>query len=170
MFFHVSLDHEILLHPRYFGPQLIKTVRRMLFNEVEGKCIGRYGYVIAVTSIDNIGVGKIQPGRGYVIFPVKYHAIVFRPFKHEVVEAIITQVTKMGIFCKIGPLTCFISRHSIPRDMEYDPSANPPCYKKKDDDLMIQPEDSIRVKIAGLQVDAKDFFAVGTLMDDYLGN
>ncbi|CAF5191703.1 unnamed protein product, partial [Rotaria sp. Silwood1] len=66
----------------------------MLFNEVEGKCIGRYGYVIAVTSIDNIGVGKIQPGRGYVIFPVKYHAIVFRPFKHEVVEAIITQVTK----------------------------------------------------------------------------
>ncbi len=34
-------------------------------------------------------------GRGYVIFPVKYHAIVFRPFKHEVVEAIITQVTKV---------------------------------------------------------------------------
>ena len=23
----------------------------------------RYGYVIAVTSIDNIGVGKIQPGK-----------------------------------------------------------------------------------------------------------
>ena len=136
----------------------------MLFDEVEGKCIGksvssatrlaytppfddRYGYVIAVTSLDNIGVGKIQPGddersidrpyanfllclgRGYVIFPVKYHAIVFRPFKHEVVDAIVTQVTKvrrftsssssrrrlylfqMGIFCKAGPLTCFISRH-----------------------------------------------------------
>jgi DNA-directed RNA polymerase subunit E'/Rpb7 len=36
-------------------------------------------------------------GRGYVIFPVKYHAIVFRPFKHEVVEAIITQVTKVKL-------------------------------------------------------------------------
>lgn len=74
----------------------------------------RYGYVIAVTSIDSVGVGKIQPGkqndgnflektkeilifigRGYVIFPVKYHAIVFRPFKHEVVEAIIDRVTKV---------------------------------------------------------------------------
>jgi hypothetical protein len=62
--------------------------------------------------------------------------------------------------------------------MEYDPSSNPPCYKKKDDvrnnfifhwnfdrvlsfqDLMIQPDDSIRVKIAGLQVDAKDFVCI----------
>lgn len=34
----------------------------MLLNEVEGKCVGKYGYVIAVTSLDNIGVGKIQPG------------------------------------------------------------------------------------------------------------
>jgi DNA-directed RNA polymerase subunit E'/Rpb7 len=32
-----------------------------------------------------------------VIFPVKYHAIVFRPFKHEVVEAIVTQVTKVKL-------------------------------------------------------------------------
>ncbi len=28
----------------------------------------RYGYVIAVTSIDNIGVGKIQPGKKKISF------------------------------------------------------------------------------------------------------
>ena len=32
----------------------------------------RYGFVIAVTTIDNIGVGEIQPGRGFVVYPVKY--------------------------------------------------------------------------------------------------
>ena len=32
----------------------------------------RYGFIIAVTTIDNIGVGHIQPGRGFVVYPVKY--------------------------------------------------------------------------------------------------
>ena len=60
--------------------------------------------------------------------------------------------------------------------MEHDASANPPCYRKKDDvradrcspvsvaprlflsqDSTIQTDDNIRVKIAGLQVDAKEF-------------
>ncbi|ETE61990.1 DNA-directed RNA polymerase II subunit RPB7, partial [Ophiophagus hannah] len=56
----------------------------------------RYGFVIAVTTIDNIGAGVIQPGRGFVLYPVKYKAIVFRPFKGEVVDAIVTQVNKVS--------------------------------------------------------------------------
>lgn len=55
----------------------------------------RYGFVIAVTSIDNIGAGLIQPGQGFVVYPVKYKAIVFRPFKGEVLDAIVTQVNKV---------------------------------------------------------------------------
>lgn len=57
----------------------------------------RYGFVIAVTTIDNIGAGVIQPGRGFVLYPVKYRAIVFRPFKGEVVDAVVTQVNKVWI-------------------------------------------------------------------------
>lgn len=37
----------------------------------------------------------IQPGRGFVLYPVKYKAIVFRPFKGEVVDAVVTQVNKV---------------------------------------------------------------------------
>ena len=58
-------------------------------------CLCRYGFVIAVTTIDNIGAGVIQPGRGFVLYPVKYKAIVFRPFKGEVVDAVVTQVNKV---------------------------------------------------------------------------
>jgi len=60
----------------------------------------RYGFVIAVTTIDNIGAGVIQPGRGFVVYPVKYKAIVFRPFKGEVLDAVVTQVNKVR-FSKI---------------------------------------------------------------------
>ena len=40
MFYHISLDHQIMLHPRYFGPQLMDTVKQKLFTEVEGTCTG----------------------------------------------------------------------------------------------------------------------------------
>lgn len=57
--------------------------------------------MIAVTTIDNIGAGVIQPGRGFVLYPVKYKAIVFRPFKGEVVDAVVTQVNKVRDFMYI---------------------------------------------------------------------
>ena len=38
------------------------------------------------------GAGLIQPGQGFVVYPVKYKAIVFRPFKGEVLDAVVTQV------------------------------------------------------------------------------
>ncbi|CAM5155011.1 unnamed protein product [Natator depressus] len=169
MFYHISLEHEILLHPRYFGPNLLNTVKQKLFTEVEGTCTGKYGFVIAVTTIDNIGAGVIQPGRGFVLYPVKYKAIVFRPFKGEVVDAVVTQVNKVGLFTEIGPMSCFISRHSIPSEMEFDPNSNPPCYKTVDEDIVIQQDDEIRLKIVGTRVDKNDIFAIGSLMDDYLG-
>ncbi|CAH3173668.1 unnamed protein product, partial [Porites evermanni] len=164
----ISLEHEILLHPRYFGPNLLQTVKQKLFTEVEGTCSGKYGFIIAVTTIDNIGVGHIQPGRGFVVYPVKYKAIVFRPFKGEVLDAVVTQVNKVGLFTDIGPLSCFVSRHSIPSDMEFDPNSNPPCYKTQDEDIVIQQDDEIRLRIVGTRVDANDIFAIGSLMDDYL--
>ncbi|XP_013775325.1 DNA-directed RNA polymerase II subunit RPB7-like [Limulus polyphemus] len=75
----------------------------------------------------------------------------------------------VGLFTQIGPLSCFISKHSIPSDMEYAPDGNPPCYKSQDEDVVIQQDDKIRLKIVGTRVDATDIFAIGTLMDDYLG-
>jgi len=169
MFYHIPLEHEILLHPKYFGPALLDTVKQKLFAEVEGTCTGKHGFVIAVTSISEIGDGMIQPGRGFVLYPIKYKAIVFRPFKGEVVDAVVTGVNKVGLFTEIGPMTCFISKHSIPEDMKYDPESKPPCYRTNDDDVIIQKEDEIRLKIVGTRVDAKDIFAIGSLMDDFLG-
>lgn len=89
----------------------METVKQKLYTEVEGTCTGKYGFVIAVTTIDSIGSGVIQPGQGFVVYPVKYKAIVFRPFKGEVLDAVVTQVNKVGMFAEIGPLSCFISHH-----------------------------------------------------------
>ena len=43
------------------------------------------------------------------------------------------------------------------------------CYQNQDEGIVIQKEDEIRLKIIGTRVDANDIFAVGSLMDDFLG-
>ncbi len=112
---------------------MLDTVKQKLLSEVEGTCSGKYGFIIAITTIDNIGSGMIQPGRGYVVYPVEYEAIVFRPFKGEVLDATVSQVNKIGLRCEIGPLECFVSRHCIPAEMEFDANSSSPCYKSKDE-------------------------------------
>ena len=39
-------------------------------------CQYRCGFVIAVTTIESIGDGFIQPGRGFVVYPVKYKVLI----------------------------------------------------------------------------------------------
>lgn len=58
--------------PAYFGARIREFLRQRLYEEVEGTCSGRYGYIIAVASIDDIGSGRIQEGRGFAEYIVKY--------------------------------------------------------------------------------------------------
>lgn len=90
-----------------------------------GTCSGRYGFIITVTQVQDIGKGKVLEGSGFVVFPIKFSAIVFKPFKGEVLDAVVTQVDKvltnmslhgltlvqMGFFAAAGPLQIFVSKH-----------------------------------------------------------
>ncbi|CAO3618566.1 unnamed protein product [Mucor fragilis] len=111
MFFLKELTHTISLHPSYFGPNMQGQLKDKLYADVEGTCTGRYGYVITVLSLNNIGKGKILPGSGLAEFKVNYQAIVFKPYKGEVLDAIVTTVNKMGFFADVGPLQVFVSNH-----------------------------------------------------------
>ncbi|KAI8646833.1 DNA-directed RNA polymerase II subunit [Parasitella parasitica] len=167
MFFLKELTHTISLHPSYFGPNMQGQLKDKLYADVEGTCTGRYGYVITVLSLNNIGKGKILPGSGLAEFRVNYQAIVFKPYKGEVLDAVVTTVNKMGFFADVGPLQVFVSNHLIPTDMRFDANGNPPCYSSEDQ--VIQKDVQVRLKLVGTRVDATEIFAIGTIKEDYLG-
>jgi len=100
---------------------------------------------------------------------VKFKAIVFRPFKNEVVDAIVSQVTKMGFFAEVGPLQVFISKHLIPADMSFDAAANPPCFVSDDGSVKIEKDCEVRLKVVGTRVDANEIFSIGSIKEDFLG-
>ncbi|KAI7982503.1 hypothetical protein LOK49_LG15G01328 [Camellia lanceoleosa] len=119
--------------------------------DVEGTCSGRHGFVVAITGIENVGKGLIRDGTGFVTFPVKYQCVVFRPFKGEILEAVVTMVNKL-----------------IPDDLEFQ-SGDMPNYTTSDGSVKIQKESEVRLKIIGTRVDATEIFCIGTIKDDFLG-
>lgn len=42
-----------------------------------------------------LGQGLLMEGTGMARFKVRYHCIVFRPFKNEVMDAVVTAVTNV---------------------------------------------------------------------------
>ncbi|KDE08023.1 DNA-directed RNA polymerase II subunit rpb7 [Microbotryum lychnidis-dioicae p1A1 Lamole] len=167
MFFLKELVQVVTLHPSYFTPALKDYLHTRLRDTVEGSCSGKLGYIISVLSIDDIGRGKVIEGGAE--FRISYKAIVYRPFRGEVVDGVVASVNKMGVFADVGPLQCFISTHLIPSDFAFDPNANPPCLTSAEENLTIEKGAHIRLKIVGTRVDATEIFAIGTIKEDYLG-
>ncbi|KAI5477931.1 DNA-directed RNA polymerase II subunit RPB7 [Pseudohyphozyma bogoriensis] len=167
MFFLTELERTLTLSPSYFTPTLKAYLHTLLYHTVEGTCSGQIGYIIAVMGVTEVGQGKIVGGQAE--FNIKYSAIVYRPFKNEVVDGVVASVNKMGIFADVGPLTCFVSTHLIPPDFKFDPNANPPCFTSTEDTLKIEKGSKLRLKIVGTRVDATEIFAIGTIKEDYLG-
>ena len=53
----------------------------------------RYGFIVAVTKVIEIGRGKLSDaGDGLANFPIRYSAVIFKPFRGEVMDCVVTQV------------------------------------------------------------------------------
>lgn len=169
MFFLKDLSLNLTLHPSYFGPQMDQYLRDKLLSDVEGTCTGQFGYIVCVLDCMNIDVGRgrIIPTTGMAEFEVKYRAVVWKPFKGEVVDGIVTTVNKMGFFADVGPLSVFVSTHLISSDMKFNPSANPPAYVSPDE--TIEKGSRVRLKIVGTRTDVNEIYAIGSIKEDYLG-
>ncbi|KAK7677993.1 DNA-directed RNA polymerase II subunit [Cerrena zonata] len=106
----------------------------------------------------DVGKGRIIPGSGMAEFEVKYRAVVWKPFKGEVVDAVVTTVNKMGFFADYS---------FDPSDMRFNPSANPPAYVSAEEN--IEKGSRVRLKIVGTRTDVNEIYAIGSIKEDYLG-
>jgi DNA-directed RNA polymerase II subunit RPB7 len=86
------------MHPSYFNAALSGHLSSELRRQVEGSCSGRLGYIIAVIQED-AGESGYHRGRimedGQAVFTIRYRAIVYRPFRGEVVDGVVSSVNKV---------------------------------------------------------------------------
>lgn len=168
MFFLKDEEHTVSLHPSYFGPMVRKYLVNRLIEDVEGKHNGEY-YVLAVLDNIDYSEGKVTPGTGQGEYKIHYRAIVFKPFRGEVVDGMIETVAENGMFVDVGPLSCFVARPNIPSGMKYNPNATPPSWIDEDGRPVGRGQ-PIRIKITGLRTElGGKMFGIGTIKEDYLG-
>lgn len=155
MYFLKELTHTIQLEPKKFGPNLENEVRTKLFETVEGSCVGEIGYIIEVVDIIDVGEGTLMPTYGYAVYNIRYNAVVFKPFRNEVLDASVINVNKMGFFAVVGPLNVFVSNHLIPLDLQFDPNSNPPAFVSEDQSTRIRKSSAVRLRVVGLKIEAR---------------
>lgn len=165
-FFVVSMHRHVHIHPRFFGAKLQEMLTQRLTLEVEGTFAGRYGFVIAVLHvITPIPNGELDDATGHAVFPLKYQAIVFRPFKGEVLDSVVTRLLPYGFFAESGPLNVFVTSKLMPEGMTFDDQ----MWKSNDDVDVIKVGTAVRLRIIGLKIEATEINATGSISDPFLG-
>lgn len=87
MFFLHEMERVMSLHPSFFGPNTKNYIRDTLIHDVEGQTLGTY-YVVCVMNIDPVDIseGRVIPGSAMAEYTVHYKAVVWKPFKGEIVR------------------------------------------------------------------------------------
>ncbi|KAF2836504.1 DNA-directed RNA polymerase II 19 kDa polypeptide [Patellaria atrata CBS 101060] len=174
MFFLHEMERTILIHPSFFGPRMRDYIDTQLLHDVEGKNAGSY-FIICVMEGYHVSEGRVVPGSSHAEYTVHYRAVVWRPFKGEVVngklkqlDGIVTSVVETGFFVDVGPISAFVAKTMIPSDIKFDGNATPAQWTDNADQV-IEKGTHIRLKVKGIRVELGSMFAIATIKEDYLG-
>jgi len=171
MFFVKKLKRDILLEPIHLGPKMKKKVEWRLREELEGRCLGKHGYIVQILALDE---GAIEPGKidndfGSVHMTVTYQAIMLRPFKNEVLDTVVFNAADdNGFFARIGPLEVYVHKYNMPEDMRFD-NEKGDAWVSTDGEVEIKEGSIVRLRIIGVSVDAGQMNAMGSIKDAFLG-
>ena len=149
------------------GPNLSFLIKANLIEKVQGTVTEKYGYVVCVLKVEEIGPGKVVDTSGDVLFFIKYKAIIMKPFVGEVCDGLVTMVEKHGVHVEVGPMKVFISKGLFPPDYVFDETSSSFIGETIDDKVGMNSE--VRFKIQGLNFERKEFYATGTMAENYLG-
>jgi DNA-directed RNA polymerase II subunit RPB7 len=168
MYFVVSDKKSIAMRPCDLGPFFHLRLEARLRHELEGSLSKNHdGTIVYIFRITDKSKPRIQDGTGFAIVEVSFEAIVFRPFKNEVIDCVVSEVTRLGFFAYFGPMKVFVSKSSIPEDLQFHAETN--RLSNADSTQIIAVDSEVRVRILGVRRDGTQLFSIGTIDDDYLG-
>ncbi|PON69801.1 RNA polymerase Rpb [Parasponia andersonii] len=173
MFLKVKLPWNVVIPAESLdtkGLVLQKSIIIRLLDEFAAKKATKdLGYLLAVTTLDHIGEGKVRQQSGDVLFPVVFSGITFKIFRGEILEGVVHKVLKHGVFLKCGPIeNAYLSCIKMP-GYSYTVGENPVFRSEKQP--TIEKDVVVRVIVIGTKwLEAeREFQALVSLDGDYLG-
>ncbi|XP_031403034.1 DNA-directed RNA polymerase V subunit 7-like [Punica granatum] len=173
MFLEVQLPWNVIIPAENLDEKGLMLQRsiiiRLLDDFASKKATKELGYYLAVTTLLNIGEGKVRQHTGDILFPVVFRGITFNLFRGEIVEGVVHKVLKHGVFLRCGPMEhIYLSSTKMP-DYRYVPGENPVFLNEKlskiGKDAMVR---VIVLATMWLEVE-REFRALVSLEGDFLG-
>ncbi|WCJ18803.1 DNA-directed RNA polymerase V subunit 7 [Euphorbia peplus] len=104
---------------------------RLLEEFAAKKATKDLGYLVAVTTLEKMGEGKVREQSGEVLFPVHFNCITFKISRGEILEGVVHKVLKHGVFLRCGPIEhIYLSEKKMP-GYTFLPGENP-VFKHED--------------------------------------
>ncbi|KAI3504213.1 hypothetical protein L1887_32758 [Cichorium endivia] len=174
MFLKVQLNWNVVIPAESLdikGLMLQKAILiRLLDDFAAKKATKDLGYLLAVTTLDKIGEGKVREHSGDVLFPVTFTCLSFKVFRGEIVEGVVHKILKHGVFMRCGPIENLYLSNQKMRDYGYQIGESP-CFLNTTTGSRIEKDVGVRCVVIGVKyMEAmKEFQAVVGLEGDYLG-
>ncbi len=104
MFYKIEVSDHVRVPPRFMGDSVTTAVLKAVRQKFEGRIDPALGVVIDVTSVKNVGEGKIIPGDGASYFETTFELLTFQPEMQEVITGKIKDIADFGAFITLGPI------------------------------------------------------------------
>nr|MDO8113482.1 DNA-directed RNA polymerase [Candidatus Sigynarchaeota archaeon] len=108
----MSIKDTIRLHPSSLGKDVKEEAREIIKTEYEDLVLKDIGYVVTVTDVLNVDLGKMLPKEEGIFTRCTFELLVYRPEMNEVVEGKVVEVVDFGVFVRLGPTDglCHVSQ------------------------------------------------------------
>ncbi len=116
MYARIKVRDTVRVPPNRLGENIEEIIRELIWENFEGKLDKKYGIIVGIENLEEIGEGRVIEGDGGVYFDVVFTAITFKPLMQEVVEGIVNEIVEFGAFVSLGPLDGLLHMSQITDD------------------------------------------------------
>ncbi len=100
----VTVEDRVRVPPEKLGMPVMESVRHAISDKLEGTIDPRIGVILSVTSIENIGEGKILPEDPGVYYQTLFKLLTYKPELHELAYGEVVDNTEFGAFVRLGAI------------------------------------------------------------------
>ena len=158
-----DIKDKVRVPPERLGKEVKTAVTQSLQDKYEGEIKKDVGVFLAVTDLQDIKEGEIEPEDPGVFYPVEFRALVFQPELHEIIEGEIADITEFGAFVRIGPIDALCHVSQVMDDyVSYDEKQN--RLSGRDSTRALKVGDNVRARIIAVSLEKKDTNKVNLTM------
>ncbi|MHC1605562.1 MAG: DNA-directed RNA polymerase [Candidatus Methanofastidiosia archaeon] len=112
----ITINDTVRVPPKEFGKALKTTIIDILRNKYECKWDSDLGYLLVVTEVKDISIGRIIPGDGAAYHDIDFEILVFCPKIHDIVLGEVVEILEFGAFVRLGPVDALVHVSQVTND------------------------------------------------------